>query len=185
MVDLEAATMAINKRLCSDLTKWAHRAGYSVTSSDQTNETVFWSDPGGEIRYYLRNEGGDERIRLTRVTREGPEELVLIAATNAVLERYLIGKLGSVIRDGLGLDVLRPPWTADQLAEGYVLTETDDDSCCALLRDGSFVAKAPEATLSLSALVPLSHYMGLSTVDLMDSFVDPHGAPLLADGRYA
>ncbi|WP_193044279.1 Imm61 family immunity protein [Mycolicibacterium baixiangningiae] len=167
-----------------ELTTWANRAGYSVTASDKTNATVFWSDPGGEIRYYCRNED-DEHIRLTRVTRDGPEELVLIAATFAILQRYMIGRFGNVIRDELGLDVLRPPWTADQLAEGYALTDMDDDGCRALLRNGSVVAKAPEATLSLLALVPLSHYMRLSTADLMDSFLDPHGAPLLANGRYA
>lgn len=167
-----------------ELKSWANRAGYSVTPTDQTNATVFWSDPGGEIRYYCRNED-DQRVILTRVTREGPEELVLIAATNEVLQRYMIGRFGNVIRDELGLDVLRPPWTVDQVAEGCAVTDMGDDGCRALLRDGSVVAKAPEATLSLLTLVPLSHYMRLSIADLMDSFLDPHGAPLLENGHYA
>lgn len=102
---------------------------------------------------------------MIRVTREGPEELVLIAATDAVLQRDLIGRFGIVIRGELGLDVLRPPWTVDQVVDGYSLTDMDDDGCRALFSGGSAVANAPEATLSLLALVPPSHEMRLSIAD--------------------
>jgi hypothetical protein len=53
--------------------------------------------------------------------------------------------LPDVIRDELGLDVLRAPWSADQVAHGYVLTDVDDDGCRALSADGSAIATARKA----------------------------------------
>ena len=44
---------------------------------------------------------------------------------------------------------------------------------------------APDGTLSLLALVPLSHFLRWSLADLKRSFLSPEGKPLLRDGRYA
>lgn len=51
--------------------------------------------------------------------------------------------------------------------------------------DNTPVAAAPGPVLSLVALVPLSHILGMSIADLKVSFRHLHGAPLLkADGSY-
>ena len=44
---------------------------------------------------------------------------------------------------------------------------------------------APNGTLSLLALVPLSHFLRWSLADLKRSFLSPEGKPLLREGRYA
>lgn len=49
---------------------------------------------------------------------------------------------------------------------------------------GSPVAAAPDPTLSLLRLVPLSHYLQWSISDLKRSFFNPAGVPLMHDGRY-
>ena len=46
------------------------------------------------------------------------------------------------------------------------------------------VAAAPDPTLSLLALVPLSHFLGWTIPDLKRSFLSAAGAPLLRQGRY-
>ena len=48
---------------------------------------------------------------------------------------------------------------------------------------GGPLAAAPDSTLSLIALVPLSHYLGWTIADLKRSFLSPTGAPLLRLGR--
>jgi Immunity protein 61 len=168
----------------SELVDWAARAGYALTLSQASNAAVFWSDPGGEIRYYCRLQDHQKEC-LTRSDRDGPEKFVLLAAAGGVLERFLIARFGNVIRDLLGLDVLRAPWSANQVADGCVLTDLDDDGYRSLIADGSKVATAREGTLSLLALVPLSHYMRMSTADLIASFLDAKGAPLLVNGAYS
>ena len=159
---------------------WAERAGYQTERAAEA--TVSWSQPGGETRYRCRKVGGE--VHLTRVTRDGRESLLLAASADAVVDCYLFATFGNVIRDESGLDVLRMPWSADQLAAGYVLTEPNEDDLRSLLRNGEVVATAPEKTLSLLALVPLSHYLGLAVLELMASFLDAEGAPLLVHGRY-
>jgi hypothetical protein len=48
------------------------------------------------------------------------------------------------------------------------------------------LAAAPDATLSLLTLVPLSQLLSLPSVDaLRRSFLSETGTPLLVDGRYA
>ena len=44
---------------------------------------------------------------------------------------------------------------------------------------------APDPTLSLVSLVPLSHLLGWSIADLKQSMLDAEGAPFLDQGRYA
>lgn len=70
------------------------------------------------------------------------------------------------------------------MADGYTLTDVDEDGYRALTADGSAVAIAREATLSLLALVPLSHFIDRSIADLIASFLDADGAPLLANGAH-
>jgi hypothetical protein len=55
-----------------------------------------------------------------------------------------------------------------------------------LTRTGSGpVAAAPDPTMSLLTLVPLSHFLSWSIAELKRAFLAPDGAPLLRHGRYA
>jgi len=47
------------------------------------------------------------------------------------------------------------------------------------------IAAAPDTTLSLVKLVPLSHFMGYELHALKESFLADDGASLLAHGAYA
>jgi hypothetical protein len=47
------------------------------------------------------------------------------------------------------------------------------------------VAAAPDPTLSLQALVPLSHFLGYDLAALKRSFLSHDGDPLLFGSRYS
>jgi Immunity protein 61 len=164
---------------------WARRAGYALTAADGSGAAVLWSDPGGEIRYQVRRQD-DGWYLLTRSSRGGDEQFTLRAVSIDVLERYLWGVFGSVVRDSQRLPFMRKPWAADDIADGYTLSDMSEDGYRTLTRAGEGpIAIASESTTSLIYLVPLSHFLGLSIPELKDSFLSETGAPLMSGDRYA
>ena len=89
------------------------------------------------------------------------------------------------IREDLDLPLLDLPWEPGDLAEGFELTDMVRGYRTLERAGGGPLAAAPDSTLSLIALVPLSHYLGWTIADLKRSFLSPTGAPLLRLGRYA
>ena len=73
----------------------------------------------------------------------------------------------------------------DQVASDFEVSEFDGRyRILRHLAEGP-VAAAPDETLSLVALVPLSHFLSHSVAALKRAFLAEDGAPLLAHGRYA
>jgi hypothetical protein len=171
--------------LSEHLLDWARVAGYARTVDSDAVVDTLWSDPGGEVRYYIRRRA-DGWYLLTRSSRGGEEQFIIAAVTGEVLERFLYGVLGTVIRDDRGLPPLKKPWSPTDLASGYTLSDLSEDGYRSLSLKGSGpIAVAREKTISLMNLVPLSHYLGLSLKQLEDSFLDVNGAPLMAGSSYA
>jgi len=171
--------------LSRELLVWAHRAGYSLTPVDHSGAAILWSDPGGETRYYVRRRD-DGWIELTRASRGGDEQFTLMTASTEVLERYLLGLFGDVIRDQKGLPVLRTPWGVDDLADGYALSDISGDGYRTLsAADSTPLARSRDKTMSLLDLVPLSHYLQISVRDLEESYLSASGAPLLSGDQYS
>jgi hypothetical protein len=171
--------------LSDEFVAWARRAGYALSPLDDSGAVVLWSDPGGETRYYVRPRD-DGWYLLTRSSRSGDEQFALAAASLDVLERFLVGTFGTVLRDVEGLPFLRKPWAADDVAPGYLVSDISDDGYRQLIQTGvGAIAVAREKTTSLMSLVPLSHFLRLSTQELEDSFLSENGAPLMAGDRYA
>ncbi len=110
---------------------------------------------------------------------------MLFVAAVEVLERYLVGLFADDIREDIDLEFLQLRCARDDLAEGFILTDMVRGYRTLKRTDGSPVAAAPDPTLSLLALVPLSHYLGWTILDLKRSFLSPTGIPLLRGGRYA
>ena len=113
------------------------------------------------------------------------EHPLLFVAEVEVLERYLVGLFADDIREDLDLPLLDLPWEPGDLAEGFELTDMVRGYRTLERAGGGPLAAAPDSTLSLIALVPLSHYLGWTIADLQRSFLSPTGAPLLRLGRYA
>lgn len=167
--------------LSDELMSWAQRAGYR--STDDAGALVLYSE-GGENRYYVR-EWQDGGWELNCASRDGDERFMLRASSREVLEHHLVEVFGVTIRDAAALPFLRLPYKSSDLATGYHLDEMSDDGFRTLGRDGEGpVAAARDKTLSMLILVPLSHYLQLTNLELEQAFLDEGGSPLLAEGQY-
>ena len=126
-----------------------------------------------------------DRLRFTQFDEDlETDRTVLFAASTKVLELYLYGVFGDDIRDDLDLPFLELPWQVEDVAAGYTLGEMNG-AYRTLRRGGVPLAAAPDPTLSLLALVPLSHFLGFTPDALKASFLSEHGAPLLTGGAYS
>ncbi|MDT5232252.1 MAG: hypothetical protein QOD88_1522 [Mycobacterium sp.] len=162
---------------------WARTAHY-VSSVADDGDVQLRSETGGLTRYFIRRRGPD-RVELTQADGGDDERPLLFVAKVEVLERYLIGLFADDIREDLDLDFLRFRWEREDLASGFELTDMVRGYRTLKRVGGGPVAAAPDPTLSLLTLVPLSHYLGWAIPDLKRSFLSPTGVPLLRDGRYA
>lgn len=169
--------------LSTECVGWIRTANYRCEVADDS--IMMSSQVGAATRYFIRRRGAD-RLELSKT--EDLDDIAhveLFVADVMVLERYLYGIFGDDIREDLGLPFLDLPCSADDLASGYELGAMARGYRTLSRVGGAPVAAAPDPTLSLVALVPLSHYLRWSFADLKRSFLSPEGKPLLRDGRYA
>lgn len=171
--------------LSADCLGWARTAHYLASVVDDDGDVELRSEAGAPTRYSVRRRGAD-RLELTEAVDADAERPVLFVAEVDVLERYLVGLFADDIREDLDLPQLELNWRAEDLADGYELSEmVRGYRTLKRAAGGRPVAAAPDPTLSLLALVPLSHYLQWPISDLKRSFLNPAGKPLLRAGRYA
>lgn len=170
--------------LSADLIAWAQAAGYTHTRDEHTVELRRSNE--FTTRYHLRPHD-DQRLVLSRTEPDTDydEHTVLLIAAPKVVEHHLFSLFGDDIRDDVDLPYLQFPWSADDLAPGYIL-RVDAAGLHVLVhhRLGA-VAAVPDPALAMITLVPLSRLLGLSAADLRRAFMAEDGAPLLSDGYYA
>lgn len=169
--------------LSADVLGWARTAHYLTTIAED-GDVQLRSEAGAPTRYYIRRRRAD-RWELTQADDGDDEQPVLFVADITVLDRYLVGLFADDIREDLSLPFLGLSWATEDLAPGYELSDMVR-GYRTLTRSGSGpVAAAPDPTLSLVTLVPLSHMLGWSIDELKRSFLHAAGAPFLRDRRYA
>jgi hypothetical protein len=166
-------------RISDDLQRWAARAGLSLTKEDHSGAALFWTDPGGEVRFYVR---GSEELGYTLSSSERgqAEQNELYGSSVRVIERHLFAVFCPAVRSKLRLPRLIFPSRRDQLAAGYTLSDPDQDGYVSLSDSDGLVAKARGRVTSVSILVRLSRLLSSSLQDLELSCEDPDGHPLFA-----
>lgn len=162
--------------ISKELKDWAELAGYSLTPADSSGAAVFWTDPGGEIRFYVRNDESHS-FTLTTAERSLPEQFELLGTSMHVVERYLFGVFGTSVRARQRLSRLPFASREDDVAPGYSVEMSDPDGYWSLLNAEGLVAKA-RGRVGMAALVKLSHLLSASARDVMAAFLDPEGQPL-------
>lgn len=168
--------------ISADCLGWATTAGYTRTVVDDAGILMLSAETG--TRYYIRHRG--DRLELSEATPGDEPRITLYAATTVVLERYLYAIMGDEIREDLALPYLELPSTAGELAKGYRLSEMERGYRILHRIGHGPVAAALDPQLSVVALVPLSHLLGLTVAAVKRTYLSETGAPLLtADGRYA
>lgn len=168
--------------LSADCLGWARTAHYLPAVADD-GDLQLRSEAGAPTRYFVRRRGPD-RFELTEAVDHDAEHPVLFVAEVDVLERYLVGLFADDIREDLELPQLELSWSEADLADGYELSDMVRGYRMLKRTAGGPIAAAPDPTLSLLALVPLSHYLQWPIPDLKRSFLNPAGKPLLRAGRY-
>ena len=169
--------------LSADCLGWARTAHY-LTAVANDGDVQLRSEAGAPTRYFIRRRGAD-RLELTQADDGDAEQPLLFVAETDVLERYLLALFADDIREDLDLPMIELYWRREDLAAGYELSEMVRGYRTLKRTTGGPVAAAPDPIGSLLALVPLSHYLLWSISDLKRSFLNPAGAPLMRDGRYA
>lgn len=176
--------MAPTPTLSADCQGWALTANYTVSTADD-GEVLLRSETDPSTRYFIRRRGTD-RFELTHADDEEDcgERPLLFVARIEVIERHLLGLFADDIRDDLGLPFLSLPWSAEAIAEGFELSDMVRGYRTLTRVGRGPVAAAPDPTLSLVTLVPLSHLLLWPIPDLKESFLSETGAPLLQTGGY-
>ncbi|MFN6548101.1 Imm61 family immunity protein [Mycolicibacterium nivoides] len=170
--------------LSDDLRGWARAVGYVCTVDDTTATTLLVPEMPAPTRYHIRWRA-NARVEVVEASAEEMRPL-LFAASTAILETFLFGLFGDDLRESVGLPPLELPWAVDDLAPGYTIAEQLSRGHRVLTRTGvGPIAAAPDPTLSLLTLVPLSHFLGLSVADLKQSFLNEAGRPLMSGRCYA
>ena len=174
--------MSTSLTLNPEVLGWARTAHYT-TAASEGGDIELNAESGAPTRYFIRRRGPD-RLELTQLTDSDDELPLLFVARIEVLEHYLIGMFADDIREDLDLPYLDLAWSPTDLAAGYSLTDMARGYRTLHRAGGGPVAAAPDPTLSLVSLVPLSHLLGWSIADIKRSMLDIDGAPFLSAGRY-
>ena len=161
----------------SALVQWAASAGYALTPQDPSGAAVFWTDPGGEIRSYIRS--GSDGYTITTAERASDEQFDLFAPSMETIERYLVSKFATRVRSRRGLPRLKIPTTVDSIAPGYRVGDADAEGFRTLFDDqGGVVATALGNMSAVTKLVKLSHLVSPPLAEVLAAFDDPRGRPL-------
>ena len=179
MISWDRRISAMALHVSDDLMTWAAMAGYRLTPEDQSGGAVFSTDPGGEIRFFLRRSAKDVYI-VSSAQRASAEQYELYGTSMKTIERYLFGIFGSDVRSRRLLPRLIIPTEQGHLAPGYSLDESDDDGFTCLRDPNGLVAKARGRVTSTSTLTKLSHLLSAALPDVRTSYEDPDGRPLFA-----
>lgn len=159
------------------LTEWAELAGYAFTPLDHSGAALFWSDPGGEIRFYVR--AGSDGLTLTKSERAAPEQFELFARSLEVIERYLLGVFGWEIRARLHLARFKTPRTMGGIAGQYQIKDADPEGVKRLLDEGGeTIAMARGKVTGVAILVELSHLLASPIDEIKISYQDVEGKPI-------
>lgn len=166
--------------LSPTLIQFARTAGYALTPNDHSGAACIWTDPGGEIRFYIRQRFDGHYI-ITSGERGSDEQFELGAPTLDALERHMLALCGSDSRSRKRLPRLRLPSNLIDIADGFRISDTDSDGFCTLIdADGHVVSFDYGGIVGISRLVNLSHLMSHPLSDIIASYEAPEGRPLFS-----
>lgn len=160
--------------LTPDLEAWLRLADLDLIQGSQTddNRTIIWNK-GGEVRNFIG--WADNWCVITSSDRMGPETYDLAAESMQVMEKYLYGEFGAMVRRDT-LPPIRTPFDRDELRPGYDISKmafAGRERHALVDRDGRVVAIA-----AVDRLVELSHYLDVSVDTIKSSYLATDGKPL-------
>ncbi|TDL03766.1 hypothetical protein EUA04_24260 [Mycolicibacterium obuense] len=145
-----------------------------MSRGGHSRATILWSDPGGEIRFYIRRRF-DGHFVLTSSERASDEQFELSAPAAETLEKHLFGLLGSDARSQKGLPRLQLPTHLEAVATGFRITDQDTHGFFSLTDTDELTIASARGEY---ALVELSHLVSNPLADIMAAYEHPEGHPL-------
>jgi hypothetical protein len=162
--------------------QWAELAGceaWQGAQADDGRAVLSWNL--GEMRYIIGNTQ-DGWLTVNQSDRLGPEDLVLSSPTIDVVDKYLLAKLGSTIRERRDLPRLKFPTSSDGIYDGYRIQQKEFDGTPRYtLFDavGSIVAFSGFGQLVANLeLVRLSYHLESTLDEIKISYLEENGSPL-------
>jgi hypothetical protein len=165
-------------QISPELVDWARQAGYAFRPSGQLGAALFWTDPGGETRLFVRSSDG--LVVLSSADRGEAEVFVLSSPRIEIVEDYLWDFFGSDVRSKRRLPWLEVPTTYAQLAEGFAIARGDDGFAYLTEGEGERLAQVRDGDVGMMDLVLLSHLAGHSVPDIKQSYESPDGRPIFS-----
>jgi Immunity protein 61 len=160
--------------LSTDLQAWLRLAGLEMIQGSRTDDgrTIIWNK-GGESRYFI--DMIDGWCVITSSDRMGPEAYSFAAESMPVIEKYLYGQFGGVVR-GEDLPSIRAPFKRDELRPEYSIGKQLFAG-----RERHVLIDQSEKVLAIAGvedLVELSYYLDASVDVIKSSYLAPDGKPL-------
>ncbi|MBB3602527.1 hypothetical protein FHT40_002160 [Mycolicibacterium sp. BK556] len=162
-------------RIGPELIEWAREGGFALTPDDGWGAALFWTDPGGETRLYLRT--SESGITLTSADRGEAEVFVLSSPQREVVESYLWDFFGTNVRSKRRLPWLEVPTTNAQLAERFTIGRSGEGFAHLTEADGEQIAQARDGDVGVTDLVLLSHLVGRNIHAVRQTYESPDGRP--------
>ena len=160
--------------LPATFTEWASKLGYSVFRED---DGVILADEGGELRYHLRPDPAG--IALLKAERAEDPTPVLIAARIDDAIRYLVTVLGDDHRAMNGFSTVRLPFDWSAPAPGYTAVDLGAGWTALWQREGEAPVISMVDQDVVHPVIMFSYVASASIADLITSYEDPEGEPLL------
>lgn len=155
-------------QLIDDLGDWARLAGRGARA--ESGGVVFFTDPGGEVRDYVREV--DDAVVVTQVQRSSAEVFEMSATNVEDAAKFLVVRFGFGIRTRMGLPYLRIPLGLDAIAEGWNVKKVDDRWVAA-----SGLSRRLATFARGSSAAEFTHYGDRGVDEIRGSFLDPKGSP--------
>jgi hypothetical protein len=161
-------------RISDAVIGWAARAGYSLTPVDDSGAAGFRSDPGGELRYFVRG-SADDGYTVSSAERRLDERVLLRVKELVTAERYLFDVFGVSLRSQSRLPRRKPK---PQPAAGYTVDDVDEHGYRRLVGPNGVVAIARGSFEAAITLTLLSHLVAATVPDIEASYQSADGRPL-------
>ena len=166
-------------RIAQDLIDWAAAGNWSVSFSAE-GDVTFWDDPGGEIKFFVR-EDPDGWIEVSTSHRGGARERFIDVASSDLLAVFVTGYFGGSVREARKLPLLDIPFEMSGVFPGFAIVHSNPEAGATLVSsEGVSLAKSDLGEMNVGNLVELSHYLSGSLDALRESLLSPEGGPLFS-----
>ena len=134
-------------------------------------------DPGGEIRFYIREREPDVFV-LSRAERSEDERVIMWSPDPADLERYLTMVVGGSARQWLDRRRLGLPVEVQQIADRFTIEQLEPGVVALRTRQGALLPSRFPRSGVAAPIIRFAQIAALDLAAMREAYLDPEGKPL-------